>query len=339
MIKINIVADTFVKGFGAYTAYTNNMESAKGFKNIALFPNKFLNNGMDMVHVHGVSVYGLKHVLSRERPVIFSYHLTPFEARFIHFNSIIQRMINTFIKRSSCIVAPSPFCRNLIKKHTDKPVAIISNGVQVKKFKIDKKKGKLFREEFGIGDKPIVFSVGMPIEKKGLSEFVRLADKFKGVSFVWVGRNFPHLKDRTPVEKLRKKYPNVIFTGRIQDITSIYSAGDILIFPSIHEIQGIPILEAAACKKPIVVRDISAYHHWLYHNKNCLKFKNRADDCIRKLLEDKNLRRRLVNNAYRTAKMHDISVIRKSYKKLYESCAAGDFEAVDKINSSFLDKK
>jgi glycosyltransferase involved in cell wall biosynthesis len=52
----------------------------------------------------------------------------------------------------------------------------------------------------------------------------------------------------------------VVFTGYVQeeDMAAIYSLADLLAFPSLHEGFGIPILEAMACRVPIVTSRTSA---------------------------------------------------------------------------------
>lgn len=56
------------------------------------------------------------------------------------------------------------------------------------------------------------------------------------------------------VARLREKLPRVIFTGYlpIEELVSLYSGASCLVFPSLYEGFGLPILEAFACGCPVV---------------------------------------------------------------------------------------
>lgn len=53
---------------------------------------------------------------------------------------------------------------------------------------------------------------------------------------------------------------NIVFTGYVadEDMAAIYSLAKILVFPSLHEGFGIPLLEAMACQVPIVTSNTTA---------------------------------------------------------------------------------
>ena len=63
---------------------------------------------------------------------------------------------------------------------------------------------------------------------------------------------------------------NVIYIGYTPDVMAALSASDIFFFPSIHETQGLAIVEAAANSRPIVSRDLPVFKEWLTHGCDCL---------------------------------------------------------------------
>jgi 1,2-diacylglycerol-3-alpha-glucose alpha-1,2-glucosyltransferase len=88
---------------------------------------------------------------------------------------------------------------------------------------------------------------------------------------------------------------NCTFTGYIEDIRGAYAAGDIFFFPSKNENEGMALLEAMACGKPPIVRDIDVFD-WLNHGADCVKSEEDFVPAVRKLL-DESERYRIGSNA------------------------------------------
>jgi 1,2-diacylglycerol-3-alpha-glucose alpha-1,2-glucosyltransferase len=200
----------------------------------------------------------------------------------------------------------------------EREIKVVSNGIDVKKFKFSAEKRKQFREEYNL-DGITVFNISHLFLKKGITTFVNVARKFQN-KFVWIGKRFRGVEDfRTP--KILKSAPkNVIFTGYIKDITAGYSGCDIFFFPSFCENQGIVTLEASACGRPLLVRDIPVYDGWLINETNCLKAKTESEFelQLKRLVEDEQLGRRLTENAHKLLKDHSLEKVGAQLKEVYE---------------------
>lgn len=63
-----------------------------------------------------------------------------------------------------------------------------------------------------------------------------------------------------PMERVRYTDPYAYASGRVSqsNLASIYSAGDVLLAPSMGEGFGVPVIEAQACGLPVIVSDFSA---------------------------------------------------------------------------------
>ncbi len=338
-MKVNLIFDYMAgDGFGAATAFRNNLR-ANALAGTATRVNCLNPVGADVHQIHAIWALGFYHSLFKRRKLVYTNHLTVEEAGMLRLpTGPLARAVRFLSNRADAIVAPSPYCRGTIAGK--RPVAVISNGVDTEKFRPDRAGAETFRHEHGLEGKTVVYSVGMLTAKKGIKDFAALAGRFgKDVKFVWIGRNFPHLRDRKEfdIERLRAQHPEVLFTGYVKNIVHAHSAGDILLFTSSHEIQGMPILEAASMGKPLVLRDIPAYNGWLTDGKDASIGKDAKgmEEKLRTLIEDGKLRERMGKNAFKMAQKHDLGQVGKTYRKFYEAVLNGSRDEIDSINSSY----
>ncbi len=116
-------------------------------------------------------------------------------------------------------------------------------------------------------------------QRKGVGDFLEVTRLFPKIRFMWVGGmfyknqyvhslyNFVVRNDNIDMKNIPE---NMIFTVYTRDVKAALSASDIFFFPSIHETQGLAIVEAAANNRPIVTRDLPVFKEWLTHGHNCL---------------------------------------------------------------------
>jgi len=265
---------------------------------------------------------------------ITGLHLHPNEIRYIKGGSIIWKILNYFLKRSDVLIAPSNFAKKEFKKYCpNKPISVLSGGLDISKFKMSKKKRINFRNRYGFNkDDFLVFSVGHTNFIKGVDTFVNVAKKLKEIKFVWIGGTYSHLKKNFQPSKI--KLNNLLFTGYVDDITEAIAGCDLLFFPSYFELQGIPILEAMVLKRPVIVRNIPSFD-WLINEKTCLKSNTIENFCLNILLlrDDKNLSKRLVRNSIKYVKKHDVKNIGKRLKTIYEFTINENYDELDKIDT------
>ena len=88
-------------------------------------------------------------------------------------------------------------------------------------------------------------------------------------------------------------------------------------FPTLEETEGIPIIEAMACKTPAIVRDIPIFNEWLIDGKNMYKAKDvdAFEDKIKKIL-NKELPD-LTDNYRQVVEERDLNNIGKQLKEVY----------------------
>lgn len=330
-MKVNLIFEYCGSGYGSHTVLKNEKKALE--ESEIKIKNNSLIKG-DINHAHTVGPLSLLE-LQRSKPFVYTNHISSYEAKFLRIPPVaVEKISDYFIKKSDVIITPSPFGKSLMEKRFDKPIAVISNGIDTEKFSFSKKKREEFRDKYNLKGEKVIYFIGSPIPKKGVYDFIRLAKKFKNrndIQFVWVGKIHPHLDVNYTIKDLRRKFKNVLFTGFVDDIVAAHSAGDIFIMPSHHELFGIPALEAMACNRPVVTRDIKCYREWLIDSVNCLKFKENLYQVMEEAL-NKNLYK-LVENARKLVEKHNLKNLKETYEEFYRKVRNREFREAGKINS------
>lgn len=222
------------------------------------------------------------------------------------------------------IVTPTIYSKKLLQGYKgleNKKIYDVSNGIELDFFKKDEKLGEEFRKKYGYTkDDKVIFGIGLYIERKGIVDFVELARRLPQYKFIWFGYS-PLLAATKPVKKaVHTKLDNLIFAGYVDQemIKAAMSGGDLFLFPTLEETEGIPIIEACACKCNAIIRDIPIFEDWLIDGKNVYKAKL-VDDFENKikLFFDGKLPS-LTDNAYEIAKKRSIKTVGKKLEKIYK---------------------
>lgn len=97
--------------------------------------------------------------------------------------------------------------------------------------------------------RPISMYMGRVAVEKNIEAFLNL--DLPGSKYV-VG-------DGPDLEQLRRRYPNVIFTGQKtgQELTAHMAAADVFVFPSLTDTFGLVLLEAMACGVPVAAYPVT----------------------------------------------------------------------------------
>ncbi len=286
-----------------------------------------LKDEFDIIHINTVSpdsLYIAKRMKSKGKQVVMHTHTTAedFKDSFNFSNHIaptLKSYLSYFYNQADVLISPSEYTRKTIRGYgIKKRIEVISNGVDTEKFIFSTQKRNEYRENYDL-EGIIPFSVGHVFARKGVSTFITVANNFQN-KFVWFGKIFLFLNSISVVESIKNAPENVLFTDYVHDVISAYCSGDIFFFPSKCENQGISILEAAACKRPILLRDIPTYNDWLIDEENCLKAGTEEEfiDQLNLLIEDKELRQKLANNAYKASREHSLEKIGEKLKYVYE---------------------
>jgi len=288
----------------------------------------------DIIHINTIfpkSLAYAKLAKSRGKKVIMHAHTLEEDTRnsFTMSNTIapvLRRYLQYFYGQSDHLVCPSQYAKErLIEYGMKQGISVISNGVDLEKFKFDEAKRRDYRERYEL-EGVVPFSVGHVFMRKGVKTFIDVARSFDN-QFVWFGNVFGGalVSDKDLEAAIKNKSGNVRFTGYVDDIFAAYSAGDIFFFPSNAETQGIVILEAWAMERPVLIRDLPVFSDWTHDGKDCLKAKDDGDlvEKLHMLIEDDGLRKKLVSNGKKTVQEHSMEKVGTQLKGMYERVLEG----------------
>ena len=178
-----------------------------------------------------------------------------------------------------------------------------------------------FRKKYNYSkDDKVIIGIGLYIERKGIVDFVELAKRMPEYKFIWFGYSPLSATTKNVRDAVNTKLDNLIFAGYVESdmIIGAMSGCDVYIFPTLEETEGIPIIEACACKCQAIVRDIPVFDGWLEDGVNVYKAKDIDDfeDKIKKIIN--NELPNLTDKAYLVAKERSLEIVGEKLKKVYE---------------------
>jgi glycosyltransferase involved in cell wall biosynthesis len=238
----------------------------------------------DLLHLNNMgprSVYWAKRARRAGVPVAVHTHQTAEDFReSFALSNALARPLRPYLayaySHADHLICPSEHTREVVAEYTDAPATVVSNGFDPGMLDGFEALRAEYLDRYDL-DPPVVFMVGHVIERKGLRAFVETARERPDFDFAWFGYLNPTgsrlsaLLQRSDTRRVVENTPdNCTFTGYVEDIRGAYAAGDVFFFPTKNENEGMALLEAMACGKPPVVRDIPTFE-WLDDGVDCRK--------------------------------------------------------------------
>ncbi|AEX84876.1 glycosyltransferase [Marinitoga piezophila KA3] len=283
----------------------------------------------DIVHINTIGFTSekiLKEAKKKGKKIIVHTHTTyeDFRNSFIFSNQLaffIKKRLIKMYSNADFLISPTKYTQNLVRSYGIKTKsAVVSNGVDTNKFKYNAKSAIKFKEKYKL-NKPLILSVGLPFERKGILDFYKLAKKLPQFQFIWLGAKMKIVPKKIRKILNEKSIKNLLFPGYIptEDLINAYSAADIFLFPSYEENEGIVVLEALSSQTPLIIRDIPVYKDWLTNEVNCLKSSSLEDfeKNIFKIINKEIDVEKLKENERIVALERDLKVIGEKLKNIY----------------------
>lgn len=244
-------------------------------------------------------------------------------------DNLWNRYLSWVYGQAELLIYPTDMARGLLEKlnHKKQPSAVVSNGINLGEFK-PKEIGDFYDRYKIPVDKIKLLFVGRLFPEKSVDTLIKaiphIISKYPDTHVMIVGGG--HLRDK--LEKLTQKLgvePNVTFLGLVSEEDKIlaYNASDIFILPSLAELEGMVVLEAMACGKPVIVSDaeMSASRYFVDSNGFLFKAEDHANLAhqVLRLITDVDLRKKLGQVSLEKSKHYDINKSVKLLEEVYRS--------------------
>jgi phosphatidylinositol alpha-mannosyltransferase len=270
-------------------------------------------NKYDVVHIHGIiaPTLPLLSLKVSRKTNIFTFHPT-FDSSNLY--KIFKNYLRHYFEKIDGKIAVSTTARDSISKYFPHDYRIIPNGVDPVRFKNTGGKRNPFE----------ILFVGRIEPRKGLQFLVdALPDikrNFPEVRLTVVGGGYKEMRLSIP-EEIKD---SVEFLGFVppSDLPQIFSRASVFVSPAITgESFGIVLLEAMAAETPVIASDIPGYRCVVRDGENGLLVPPRNSGEIARnvisLLEDKALRKSLVNGGLATVRKYSWDIIAKNVVDFY----------------------
>jgi 1,2-diacylglycerol-3-alpha-glucose alpha-1,2-galactosyltransferase len=330
-MKVHVVSESMfvMKGTGVHTAFLDHVRLLREKDDIEVVING--EGWGDVFHSHTYFLYYLWKGRKYKGRRVFTAHVIPELIKgslplWKLFYPFVKWGLKTVYQYADVCIAISPMVEKAIRETgADTRIVKIYNPINTEIWKRTEEKRIEGRKILGLSNNDyVVLGVGQLQGRKGVEDFLDIAEAIPEARFVWAGgRPFGVLTEGMIRinERFRKAGPNVIQAGQIvlERMPLIYAASDLMIFPSNQETFGLAPLEAAASGMPVIFKDIEVYK-LLYENPY-LKASTTEQFIvlIKRMMNDKNFYEEGLSISNKLLTQFDKNKIREEFISLYKS--------------------
>ena len=283
----------------------------------------------------------------------FPYYLSTFQKKrsgrkigYVHFlpdtlegslkipfflKGIVKRYVFSFYNRMEHLVVVNPmFIEDLVAAGIPREkVTYIPNFVNKEKWHpLPKEEVLRLREDLGLDQHQfIVVGAGQVQKRKGIDDFIRLAEELPQITFIWAGGfSFGGMTDGYEKYKKMMENPpkNLLFPGIVtpERMRELYSLADIFLLPSYNELFPMTILEAASCDAPIMLRDLELYKVILEGNYHATADKDEMKQSILEYQKNPDSLKELKEKAKKISREYSEEHLLQIWLEFYQEQAA-----------------
>ncbi len=289
----------------------------KGLKNPSFMISSYLKTkfkkNYDIVHAHNpASALAMKNISGKK--ILSLWGVFENQVELLH-GSTLGKLSGKFernvLKHADAITVAS---KDIQKYYSQLGYSshYIPNGIDLE---------SLPKQEERLYENQIIF-VGRLSKEKGILDLLKILEKLpKEVHLIIIGSG----PEENKIRKISEKHTNIHYLDYQPNERAVrlIRGSDVLIQPSLIEGgMNTTLLEAMACKTPIITTSLKVYEDDIRHldTAYCVK-PNSPDDLLQaltKLISEKQTRLELSENAYQIALNHSWDEIGKQYVTLYE---------------------
>lgn len=334
-MKIHLVSSTdfMAKGTGVHSAFVGMFDLLKEENDVEVLKNQ--EGFGDIFHSHSYGLYYFLKSRKYKGRRIHTVHTTPATLKgSVVFPGLVLPFAKLYFKKvfnhADVCIAISPMVeKNLRELGVTSKIINIGNPVDLDKWYPNPENRVFGREIIGLPmDRKVVLGVGQLQKRKGVEDFIELANLHPEIYFVWVGsRPFGAITEGVGRinQKIEDAPSNLKFLGQVafENMPYIYAAADVFLFPSYQENSPLAPIEAAAAGLPVLFRDIQEYE--MLYEADYLKAKTNQDfsELITAILEDAAFMNYAKQLSANLLKQFDKNSIRKKLISLYENLYYG----------------
>ena len=297
----------------------------------------------DLIHLHHPFWLGSLGLLLAHRlrvPAVFTYH-TRLE-HYAHFvplpgtlfrNLISHALIKRFANKCDAVIVPTYSAEEYLRMIGVKtPVFVQPTGIDYQRFReVTGEQVARLRASLGIGDEQVLISVSRLSNEKNIDFLIDAIASLRGqterpflVLMIGDGHQRERLLRRIDELKLAGHF-RLLGAVPPEEMAIYYRLGELFLFASKSETQGMVILEAMAAGLPVVAVRSSGIDDVVRQGYNGFKTpENIGQWCARVilLLEDDRLREEMSGHALLVAAEHSIEQFAAGVKEVYGTVLA-----------------
>jgi glycosyltransferase involved in cell wall biosynthesis len=236
------------------------------------------------------------------------------------------------------IVAQSNYTFKKLSKQGFQNLELIYPGIDTSKFQPGKKNPELMKNLNLKESDFVVLFAGEYVRLKAIDDIIEAFKKIfqhrqnqdiKLILACRIKSSYDKIK-KEQVKELLEKYgfsDQVIFKETVENMADLYRVSDLNIFP-VREMAGkfdipLALVEAMACKKPVLVSDIEVLQEFIEHKETGIVTAKanpeKLSENILRIKNDVKLREKISENGFLLARKNfDIGKNIKKYHKLYQ---------------------
>jgi len=288
----------------------------KGLKNPSFMISSFIKSKFtkkfDIVHAHNIpAAFAMKNIKGKK--ILTQHGIYSQQIDLLHgktTGNLTSNLERNALKWADVITVISEEAHEYYTKLGFKTIQI-PNAINLK---------NLPQDEDRRFEKQIIF-VGRLSKEKGIETIMNISTKLPNYINLLIVGSGPESKK---IKKLSETLDNIHYLGYQTHENSIklIRGSDILIQPSLHEGISTTILEAMACKIPIIASNVGGNKELILDNQNGFLINPESDDeLITKIiliLENKLLAKKFGEKSFELIHNYEWSKIGQKYLELYQ---------------------